>query len=317
MHIAHSWMSQKYQTNWVSVIVSSFNQANELQATLSSVQAQSWRPIEVLVVDDGSEDNTADIVNHFVQQYAADDLKVSYVKQTHSGESIARNNGLVQASGEYIQFLEAGDIIHPEKINHQVAAMRRTQADFVWSAKPTEHVSSDWGVQAYSGEELMAATVDEAIVAFINGSQWKVGSGLYRRELCVRTGPFRSIPAFADWEYHVRMLAAKPTMHFLPGDYAVLSLKDDSEDWMDGALMADAAQALEYVIDETHELCGFSGDWRTAIGTRFEAMIDVAKDTGYAHFAYEITAQYFVFKATDMGKNYEMANSNSAISYAI
>lgn len=317
MHIAHSWMSQKYQTNWVSVIVSGFNQANELQATLSSVQAQTWRPLEVVVIDDGSDDNTADVVSLFTQQHGADDLQVRYIKQEHSGESIARNNGLVQASGEYIQFLEAGDIIHPEKISHQVAAMRRTQVDFVWSAKQEDSVATRWGVQAYSGEDLVSAAPEDAIIAFVNGSQWQIGSGLYRRDLCIKVGPFRSVHAFSDWEYHVRMLATRPALHFLPGDYAVLSLASDADNWMDGALVADAAQALEHVIDETQEICGFSGDWHTAIGTRFETMIDVAKETGYAHFAHEITAQYFVFKATDMGKSCEIANADSAISCAI
>lgn len=311
MHIAHSWMSQKYQANWVSVIVSSFNQANELQVTLSSIQAQTWRSIEVLIVDDGSVDNTADVVNRFKQQYAADDLKIRYIKQAHFGKVSARNNGLVQASGEYIQFLKAGEIIHPEKIYHQVAAMRRTQADFVWSTKESSNVAWGWGVQAYTGQELAAAPKDEAIIAFINGSQWKVGAGLYRRELCIKVGPFRSVSSFSDWEYHLRMLATQPLLHYLPGDYSALSSQDDADAWLDGSSISNASQAMEHVIDETQEVCGFSGEWRTAIGTRFEAMIDVAKETGYPHFAHEITARYFVFKATDMAKSYEVMNSNA------
>ena len=317
MHIAHSWMSKKYQANWVSVIVSSFNQANELQVTLSSIQAQTWRPIEVLVVDDGSADSTSDIVRRFEQQYAADDLQVRYIKQARSGENSYRNNGLVQASGEYIQFLKAGDIIHPEKIYHQVAAMRRTQADFVWSTKESSNVAWGWGVQAYTGQELAAASKDEAIIAFINGSQWQLGAGLYRRELCIKVGPFRSVSSFSDWEYHLRMLATQPSLHYLPGDYSTLSSQDDAEAWLEDSSISDAFHALEHVIDETQEVCRFSGEWRTAIGTRFEAMIDVAKETGYAHIAHEITARYFVFKATDMGKNYEVIDANSNALFAL
>jgi len=99
----------------VSVIIPTYNRAGYLSQTLKSVLEQTYRDIEVIVVDDGSTDNTTEVVASF------NDSRIRYLKQDHRGlPAIGRNTGLKAASGDYIAFLDDDDLWMPEKIEKQL-----------------------------------------------------------------------------------------------------------------------------------------------------------------------------------------------------
>ena len=98
----------------VSCIVPVFNGERYLAEALDSILAQTWRPVEVIVVDDGSTDGTA----HIAAGYGAE---VSYIHQANAGPAAARNRGLDAARGEFIAFLDADDLWHKEKLARQMA----------------------------------------------------------------------------------------------------------------------------------------------------------------------------------------------------
>ena len=98
----------------VSCIVPVFNGERYLAEALDSILAQTYRPLEVIVVDDGSTDGTA----HIVAGYGAE---VSYIHQANAGPAAARNRGLDAARGEFIAFLDADDLWHKEKLARQMA----------------------------------------------------------------------------------------------------------------------------------------------------------------------------------------------------
>lgn len=104
----------------VSVIVPAYNAAAFIAETLASALAQTYRPLEIVVVDDGSTDATADIV----EAVAARDSRVRLLRQKNSGVAAARNLALEHSQGELIAPLDADDLWHPDKIARQVAAMR-------------------------------------------------------------------------------------------------------------------------------------------------------------------------------------------------
>jgi glycosyltransferase involved in cell wall biosynthesis len=107
----------------VSVVIPAFNEADHLATSIGSVLAQTWRNLEVIVVDDGSTDGTAE----FVRQLA--EPRVRLVRQpVNRGPSAARNRGLLTARGRWIAFLDADDAWRPEKISRQLQAMQRTNA---------------------------------------------------------------------------------------------------------------------------------------------------------------------------------------------
>jgi glycosyltransferase involved in cell wall biosynthesis len=105
----------------VSVIVPAYNAAATIGQTLQSCLAQTHRALEVVVVDDGSSDATADIVRSF----ATRDRRVRLLQQENAGVAAARNLAIAHAKGAYVAPLDADDLWHPEKIALQVEAMRR------------------------------------------------------------------------------------------------------------------------------------------------------------------------------------------------
>ena len=97
----------------VSVIIPAFNVAKFIKGAIESVFNQTYKNIEIIVVDDGSTDATREIVNSFGD-------KVMHIDQSNQGHAIARNTGLKVSSGRYCAFLDADDYWLPEKVEQQV-----------------------------------------------------------------------------------------------------------------------------------------------------------------------------------------------------
>jgi glycosyltransferase involved in cell wall biosynthesis len=101
----------------VSVIIPTYNCARFLKAAVDSVLAQSFRDFEILVVDDGSTDDTEDVMLRYCSP-------VHYLRQANKGVSAARNNGIAMSQGRYISFLDADDTYFPQKLERQLTALR-------------------------------------------------------------------------------------------------------------------------------------------------------------------------------------------------
>lgn len=114
----------------VSVIIPAYNRADSVGAAIQSVIDQKYRPLEVIVIDDGSTDNTKDIVCSFLQEN--DELSISYYYQNNGGVSAARNTGINKSKGKYISFLDSDDTLLPNKISHQVNLITKNNADICY-----------------------------------------------------------------------------------------------------------------------------------------------------------------------------------------
>jgi hypothetical protein len=108
----------------VSVIVPAWNAAGTIDATLRSVRAQTYSSLEIVVVDDGSTDGTASVV----EAHGADDPRILLIRQTNLGVAAARNAGIAAAKGEFVAPVDADDLWQPDKIRLQVEAMRMAGA---------------------------------------------------------------------------------------------------------------------------------------------------------------------------------------------
>jgi len=104
-------------TELVSVIIPTYNRATLLRRAINSVLAQTYRPIEIIVVDDGSTDDTSALLLAYGNQ-------IRVFKQPNQGVSSARNLGLQQAHGEYIAFLDSDDLWGRDKVEEQVSTLR-------------------------------------------------------------------------------------------------------------------------------------------------------------------------------------------------
>ena len=106
----------------VSVIIPCYNQAQYLPDALGSVLAQTYPHWECIVVNDGSPDNTEEVA----QQWCEKDNRFRYLHKQNGGLSSARNAGLDAAKGDYIQFLDADDAIHSEKLEIQTGTLQNS-----------------------------------------------------------------------------------------------------------------------------------------------------------------------------------------------
>src|SRR3954453_10527365 len=112
MSISTSSQADVSMTGLVSVIIPAYNAGATVERTISSVLNQTYSSIEVLVVDDGSTDNTAVLV----QRMADADPRIKLLQKPNGGVALARNFGIAHAAGEFIAPLDADDLWHPEKI---------------------------------------------------------------------------------------------------------------------------------------------------------------------------------------------------------
>jgi glycosyltransferase involved in cell wall biosynthesis len=101
----------------VSVIIPAYNAAAFLQETIESVLSQTFTDWELLVVDDGSTDQTPDIVQH----YQKVDSRIQLIRQANQGVSATRNSGVANSQGDYIAFLDADDQWLPQKLSAHLA----------------------------------------------------------------------------------------------------------------------------------------------------------------------------------------------------
>ncbi len=106
----------------ISVVIPAWRAEKTLSATLDSVLSQTWREIEVLVVDDASPDGTLALA----ESYAAKDVRVRVLRQSENGGvSKARNRGVREARGAWVAFLDSDDLWMPEKLERQMALARK------------------------------------------------------------------------------------------------------------------------------------------------------------------------------------------------
>jgi glycosyltransferase involved in cell wall biosynthesis len=116
----------------VSVIIPAFNAGKYIHETVESVLSQDYPLLEILVVDDGSTDNTLEIIEYFKRK----DPRIRIFRQGRGGVAVARNTGISHARGEFIAPLDADDIWYPDKISSQVRVMQergaRTGLVYTW-----------------------------------------------------------------------------------------------------------------------------------------------------------------------------------------
>jgi len=182
----------------VSVIIPTYNRSKLLRVALESALAQTYPNIEVIVVDDGSTDDTAEVM----AQYAG---RVTYIKQANQDAAAARNTGIRAASGEYLTFLDDDDLILPTKIERQVQVLAsRPEVGLVHCR--FYHTNED-GNYLYKAGLLPEGEVLQKLVC--SDFVW-MGAPLIRRHCFDQVGLFdEEIPSIAaDWDMWLRVAQA-------------------------------------------------------------------------------------------------------------
>ncbi len=110
---------------FVSVVIPTYNRAQQVSAALESVLAQTYPEFEAIVVDDGSTDGTGEAIQRLISQHRGDGKQIRYFFEPNQGPSAARNKGIAEGCGDWIAFLDSDDAWLPEKLEWQVRAVEQ------------------------------------------------------------------------------------------------------------------------------------------------------------------------------------------------
>lgn len=194
----------------VSIIVPCYNAAPWLSDTLESALAQTGVDLDIVVIDDGSRDDSLAIA----QNYA--DRGVRIIAQANAGAAAARNTGLAAARGDYIQFLDADDLLGPGKLAAQVKHLQRVGPGFMaagpWArfhTRPNEAIfRAEPAWRDMSGWEFQLLQLRE-------GWMMPPVAWLTPRTIIDRAGPWdESLSLNDDGEYFCRVMLAAPNIAF-------------------------------------------------------------------------------------------------------
>lgn len=143
----------------ISVIIPAYNAERYIAETLDSVLSQTYKNIEVLVVDDGSQDRTAAIIRSFSQR----DRRVTLLQQANAGVAAARNFAIEKSRGEYIAPLDADDTWHPQKLEKQAQCLLQAEASvglvYAWSIYIGQESSPTGGFMSFALEGKVHAAL--------------------------------------------------------------------------------------------------------------------------------------------------------------
>ena len=192
-----------------TVIIPTYQHASFLPDALDSVLRQTYTPVEVIVVDDGSTDGTRDVVR---AGYAT----VVYVHQQNQGLSAARNAGMARARGDVITFLDSDDLLAPAALERRVEALAsHPDAGWVYSdlfvtdecGEIRQRCSELFG---WSARRLDGMIFDELLL----GNFIPIHAATFRRECVARAGAFdTTLRSAEDYEFLLRVARGSPATH--------------------------------------------------------------------------------------------------------
>jgi glycosyltransferase involved in cell wall biosynthesis len=180
----------------VSVIIPAYNSANYLKDALDSVLGQTFKDFEVLVIDDGSTDETERLMRHYRS-------RVRYIQQRNCGVSMARNRGIEESRGRYLAFLDADDKWYPSKLERQIKALRgRRDYRVCYSAFAV--VDSDLVLISAVHNQRQGSALEDLLTR--GNSVGTPSTVLCERSLFASAGNFDpALSQCADWEMWIRL----------------------------------------------------------------------------------------------------------------
>ena len=204
------------QPDTVSVVIPAWNVETYIARAIDSVLAQTRPADEILVVDDGSTDNTAEIVRRYGS-------RVRYLRQPQTGAAEARNRGIAEAASRWIAFLDADDQWLPDKLALQLGGLARNP-DIVWSytnyfVRPADSDSQTLSHTSQQALDLLAGKVyfDDYLAAFAAGTPVSMTTMIVRRDILLTVGSFQPGRKWAqDGDLGLRIAYPYPKVGYIP-----------------------------------------------------------------------------------------------------
>lgn len=187
----------------VSIVIPCYNAERWVPKAIQSALGQTYVNTQVIVVDDGSTDGSLEVIKQF-------DGKINWLSTSNRGPCAARNMGLKAARGEWIQFLDADDLLHPDKLTLSLKSCENyTSVEFVWAP----HVSIGEEFSPNGSEVRARKPLDTQVTLSTNAllAHYAPSTAMFRRKFLERVGEWdESLKRWVDLEYHARIAALLP-----------------------------------------------------------------------------------------------------------
>jgi glycosyltransferase involved in cell wall biosynthesis len=209
-------LESKENNSLISVVIPAYNYGQYIGEAIESLLSQTEKNWECIVVDDGSTDNTNEVVNAFCRL----DNRINYIKKINAGLSAARNTGLEQAQGVYIQFLDADDRLEPLKLEQQKRILENNaDVDIVYSEVIYFDENDSLFPDRNGGNIVWSPNIsgDKSVMLapLLQSNILELGTALFRKTIVEKVGIFNpKCSAVADWEFCVRCAILNAQFHF-------------------------------------------------------------------------------------------------------
>lgn len=219
----------------VSVIIPTYNRGKTIKRAIDSVLHQTYQKLEIIIVDDCSEDNTAELINEI------GDIRIQYMKLEHnSGACVARNIGVSRASGDYIAFQDSDDYWHSDKLEKQMRFIVEHNYDFISCGftRITKNKKHDIGIKICSDDPI------QIWCELLNGNWVSTQTILCRKECFNKIHFDKDVKRFQDWDIALQAAQYYKIGSF-PESLVDVFLQDDSI-----TKNIHAYSATKYILDK-------------------------------------------------------------------
>jgi glycosyltransferase involved in cell wall biosynthesis len=185
----------------VSVIIPVFNRGKSLREAVMSVLLQTYSDIEIIIIDDGSTDDTGCIAKELEKKWPH---TIQVFWQNNSGPGMARELGTIKSKGEFIQYLDSDDILISDKFKHQVVALQENSESGITYGISYE---KDYSFNPPLLRGPIRSTGEEIKYLFpklLNERWWTTSCPLYRRTIIEKIGSWKDLINEEDWEFDAR-----------------------------------------------------------------------------------------------------------------
>ena len=227
----------------LSIIIPVYNRAEVVSRTLETVLAQTFRPLQLVLVDNCSSDNTLQVLQRFRQENASSDLDIKVVQESVHTAGAARNCGAREADGEWLMFFDSDDEMDASLVGEYVREIENADGNL-------DIVSTKALLKMADGtEKLLPFHTSDIMAVQLLHSQLATQRYIVRREFFDQCDGWNiNLPVWNDWELGVRMLLANPRIAFM-ADQVRVTVNHSGKDSITGSDFSSKEGQWEHTID--------------------------------------------------------------------
>lgn len=291
----------------VSIVIPIYNRADLIKRTLDSVKDQTYRPLEIILVDNNSEDSSLSVCRMFQKETNSEDFKVIVTEENKKGANAARNKGLKLATGKYVSFYDSDDEMLPNRISDIMSAFKEYHSDVVAFSSLMQNEKGE-----YCSKCIYCET---SVVNQILTGSLATQCFVARTELIRKIGGWNeTLFRWQDWELGVRIMLSSPHICWLKNNsfdiihvhsqsitgkdfsssyYSLLDSIHSVRRLIENSENADKLSMLEALYFRQIQLCAIlKYEGRIDLSNHCQADLQNSFCTGYKKFIFNVLAIY-------------------------